>query len=275
MRFVMPALLALSLGAVSGNAADPSGPVTCMERATKDPRPTCKVVYGKLDALLAAKDWNGLGQALAPTSDFDTFTATLDWLQERVISGRGGFFVATFYARNLWLIGNSDKVEDPAKDLRMTAAMMTLYAFILIRVDGLESQDPSSPSHRLDQLIEQRGEVFRFLASKPKDVRDHVISNAVSMDRMLAPHREHNDDTLCNAGMTAMMSGLMSGQQREAPTPPGHIGKTIEVLPSPAWKPAFVAPEIYEPAKAKARAELQQTVEAFVDAMATADPRAQ
>lgn len=270
---LLAALLAAAVTVFPAYGADEQarqGIATCMSRPGAIPGPKCKPVFDKLNGLLAAKDWSGLGRALAFGSDGDENMALLDWQQETLTSGRGGFFVSMSYARNLWLIGSSQNVEDVGKDLRMSSAMITLYTFIIVRVDGLECQDATSPGHRMDQLIQQLGEVFRFLASKPKDVRDRVISNAVTMDRLLAPHRDHNDDCLCGAGMMGMFAGLMGGTQREVATPPGGVGRTIEVSPPPAWKPAYVAPEVYEPAKAKARADMQKTIEEFIDGIAEA-----
>ena len=270
---LLPALVAAALAALPAYGADEQakpGMATCLSVPGAIPGPKCKPTFDKLNALLDAKDWGGLVRALSFGSDGEENMALLDWQQDAITSGRGGLLVSLAYARNLWLVGSSQNAEDPARDLRMSSAMITLYAFILIRVDGLECQDSTSPSHRMDQLVQQQKDVLLFLASKPKEARDHVISNAVAMEKLLAPHREHNDELLCNGGMLAMMAGLMGGQQREVPTPPGHVGKTTDVVPPAGWKPAFLAPEVYEPAKAKARDDLQKTVEAFVDVMVKA-----
>src|ERR1700721_196553 len=49
-----------------------------------------------LDAMVAARDWHGLGAALSQASDQASLTRALDWLQAQVAAG-GGFMIALLY----------------------------------------------------------------------------------------------------------------------------------------------------------------------------------
>lgn len=225
-----------------------------------------------LDRLLASKNWVGLADALSPDQPKEKFGVSTVWALAQVRAGRGGFFLTTFASRNLWLGGNLVQVEDPQSDPRVGAAAIALYAVIVISVDGTECADATSPTARFDQLIQQRGAVFQFLASRPEAVRDLAIRSAIKMDRDIGSKRPHHDEMLCNFGMTGMMAEVQSGQAHEVPNTTGHVGKTVDATPPPGWKPKFVQASVYEPAKAKVRATLQEQLETMVATIVKSKP---
>ncbi len=217
-----------------------------------------------LDHLLASKDWTGLAKALSIDQPKEKLGISTVWGLAEVRAGRGGFFLTTFVSRDLWLSGNLMQVEDPQNDPRVGAAAMALYAVTVIRVDGTECADATSPTARFDQLLQQRNTVFRFLAAQPEEVRSAAISMAIAMDRDIGPKRPHQDVMLCNFGMDGMMAAMQSGTAHEVPNTSGHVGKTVDATPPPGWKPKFVQASVYEPAKAKVRASLQEQLEDLV-----------
>ena len=67
--------------------------------------------------------------------------------------------------------------------------------------------------------------------------------------------------------MAAVMAGFGAGREHEIPNPGGYYGKTVDVSPPPDWKPKFLPPQAYEPAKEKARANMRQSLEKLIEAM--------
>ena len=215
----------------------------------------------ELDALLAARNWNGLEAAFSrplvkEQITNDLISRRLNWLKARIDAG-GGFFLAMFYARDLWGIGNALKVDDPNKDLRSTAALISLYAYEVIVIDGFKCEDRSAPSNRATQLFMKRATDFEFLRRQQPDIRSKIVDGAIVLEQRTAPLRT-NDDLLCGGGLDEMRAGLERGKQQEVPTPEGHIGKTIAVTPPPDWAPKFVSPNVYRTMQDKARAEMRE-----------------
>ena len=103
---------------------------------------------GDLDTLLEARDWNRLGAALLP-HDLASMRRVLDWLHVKLDNG-AGFMVAYAYMRNLWVTGNA------LKDPRVTAAMIALYAYELILIDGAKCDDRTAPRNRAHQLLTKK-----------------------------------------------------------------------------------------------------------------------
>ena len=81
-----------------------------------------------LDALLLAKKWNELAAALSRAKSPASVVRMMDWLQSRLAAG-GGSLLGFIYAKDLWDLGEAQKVEDPNKDLRITAGLITLYTY--------------------------------------------------------------------------------------------------------------------------------------------------
>jgi hypothetical protein len=211
-----------------------------------------------LDALLAAQNWNELGAALSRPYTKDEIKRKLNWLKTRMENG-AGFLVPLLYARDLWVLGNSLKVDDPAKDMRVSAAMISLYAYELIAIDGLKCEDSSAPSHRATQLFGARAATLAFLKQQPPDLKSKIVDIAIALEQKTAPLRK-DDDLICRDGMNQMRAGLERGKQQEIPTPEGHIGKTIAVTPPADWVPKFVAPDVYRPLQDKARASMRENL---------------
>jgi hypothetical protein len=217
-----------------------------------------------LDALLAARNWNGLAAALGRPAIGETFGRKLNWLKARTLDGTGGFLVAFFYSGDLWAAGNSLKIDDPAKDLRAVAGLFALYSYELISIDGAKCEDVSAPSNRATQLFTKRPTTFAFLKNLPSEVKLKVIDLAIAMERKTAPMRK-DDDLLCRDGLDQMKAGLERGAQQEVPTQPGHIGKTIAVTAPPDWVPKFVSPAVYGPMQDKARSEMREKLLKIVE----------
>lgn len=236
-------------------------------RAQNLPSKQQPVPVQQLDQLYLQKDWNRLGAALYPGPDQDAFSKSVQWLQKKVDSG-GNFFMAMLLARDYWDISKATNVadtdlDDVDRDPRMTAGMLSLYAYAQIEIDGAECGDATSVSHRMDQLIQTRSETFRYLASRPPAVRERMADIAISLEKKTAPLRGHQDELLCGSGMAMFMAG---GHQQEAPTPAGQFGKTFLVSPPAGWKPPFLSPDGYKPKQVQLRANLKIAMLKLLDA---------
>lgn len=215
----------------------------------------------ELDALLEARDWKRLSPALMALSsprDAASFARVADWLKGKLLSG-AGFLVAYVYMRDLWAAGNGLNVDDPKNDLRVSAGMIALYAFELIVIDGAKCEDRSAPDNRVHQLLSLNAATFSFLKSRPAELKENLVTTALAFEKKTAPMRR-DDDLLCRDGMDQMKAGLERGTQREVPTPPGHIGRTVDVTPPPDWAPKFVPPQTYVPIQSGARATMRETL---------------
>ena len=94
-----------------------------------------------LDALLLAKKWNDLGSALSRAKSPESVARKLDWLESRLEVG-GGSLLGFIYAKDLWEIGEAQKVDDPNHDLRLTAGLITLYTYELIAISEAKDFTP-------------------------------------------------------------------------------------------------------------------------------------
>lgn len=211
-----------------------------------------------LDAMLAAQNWQGLGAALSQPGNPQSVPRAMNWLKTRIDNG-GGFFLTLLYARDLWAMGSSLKIDEPSKDLRLTAGMISLYSYELIVIDGAKCEDQTAPGHRLDQLIMSRAATFAYLKNQTPELKGKIVDLAVALEKKTAPLRK-DDDLICRGGLQQMQAGLQSGKQHEVATPPGQIGKTVAVEPPPNWVPKFVSPNIYKPAQDKARSDMRATL---------------
>jgi len=208
-----------------------------------------------LDALLAARDWNKLGMVLSRPTDAASFGRRLNWLHSRIDAG-GGSLLPQLFARDLWVVGIQQNVDDPTKDLRLTAGMMTLYSYELDVIDGAKCEDHSAPGHRIDQLMVNRAATFKYLQALPEYQKDNVVNIAIALERKTAPLRKE-DDLICRNGLEEMRAGLERGAQREVPAAAGQYGRQVEVTTPPGWTPKFVAPEVYRPLQESARSQMR------------------
>ena len=160
------------------------------------------------------------------------------------------------YAKDLWDIGEAQKVDDPNKDLRLTAGLITLYTYELIAIDGAKCADHSAPSHRVDQLLMNNAPALAYLKAQPQEFKDKVVDLAIAMEKKTAPLRKL-DDLLCRSGLEEMQAGIAAGKTREVPTPPGQVGKTVEVDPPADFAPRLLTPQSYLPDQERARANMK------------------
>ena len=211
-----------------------------------------------LDALLLAKKWNDLGSALSRAKIPESVARKLDWLQSRLEVG-GGSLLGFIYAKDLWDIGEAQKVNDPNQDLRLTAGLITLYTYELIAIDGAKCADHSAPGHRVDQLLMNNAPGLAYLKAQPQALKDKIVDLAIAMEKRTAPLRKL-DDLLCRSGLEEMQAGLAAGKTREVPTPPGQVGKTVEVEPPADFAPRLLTPQSYLPDQERARANMKATL---------------
>jgi len=212
----------------------------------------------ELDGLLLAKKWNDLAAALSRAKSPGSIIRMLDWLRSRLDAG-GGSLLGFIYAKDLWDLGEAQKVDDPNKDLRVTAGLITLYTYELIAIDGAKCADHSAPGHRVDQLLMNNAPALAYLKAQPPELKAKVVDLAIAMEKMTAPLRKL-DDLLCRSGLEEMQAGIAAGKTREVPTPPGQIGKTVEVDPPADFAPRLLTPQSYLPDQEKARANMKATL---------------
>jgi hypothetical protein len=217
-----------------------------------------------LDAMLAGRKWNDLGATLSRPLPPDEITRKLNWLKTRMVNG-AGFFVPLLYARDLWSIGSTLKEGDPNKDMRLSAAMISLYTYELIVIDGFKCEDRSAPGNRVTQLFKSRAAALTFLKQQPADVKSKIIDTAIALEQKTAPLRK-DDDLVCRDGLDQMRTGLERGTQQEVPTPEGHFGRTIAVTPPVDYAPKFVTSDVYHPLQDKARADMRDRLSKLVGA---------
>ncbi len=212
----------------------------------------------ELDGLLLAKKWNDLGAALSRAQSPDAVVRMLDWLRSRLDAG-GGSLLGFIYAKDLWDIGEAQKVDDPGKDRRITAGLITLYTYELIAIDGAKCADHSAPSHRVDQLLMNNAPALAYLKAQPQELKAKVVDLAIAMEKKTASLRKL-DDLLCRGGLEEMQAGIAAGRTREVPTPPGQVGKSVEVDPPADFAPRLLTPQSYLPDQERARANMKATL---------------
>jgi hypothetical protein len=211
-----------------------------------------------LDALWAARKWNDLGDALSHSDSAASFSKGMDWLHTRLDAG-GGLMLGLLYARDLWIVGKSQNIADPAKDTRMTAGMITLYTYEIIVIDGAKCEDKSAPGHRLEQLLVARRETLAYLKQQPQEWKTSVVNIAIAFEKKTANLRRE-DDLICRGGLEEYRVAMEKGTQHEVPNTDGHYGKTVDARPPADWVPNFVAPAVYQPLQEKARTDMRASL---------------
>jgi hypothetical protein len=214
-----------------------------------------------LDALLAKRDWNGLGAALSGPISPDAIAKRMGWLQARIDTG-GGLLLAEIYARDLWFVGNAAKT-DGYRDLRLTAGLMSLYSYELIVLDGVKCADRTAPIRRLQQLNAARADTMDFLKKQSPAMKDRIVEVAVALERKTAPLRA-DDDLICRGGTAEMKAGLEQGEKQEVTPAPGQA-KRVVVTPPEGWTPPMVTAEVYEPLRETARAGMRDGLRKFIN----------
>ena len=219
----------------------------------------------ELDALWAARKWDDLGGALSNPDSAATFSRGMDWLHTRLDAG-GGLMLGLLYARDLWIVGKSQNVADPAKDMRMTAGMITLHTYEIILIDGSKCEDSSAPGHRLEQLLSARRGTLAYLKQQSPEWKATVVNVAIAFENKTAKLRR-DDDLICRGGLEEYRVGLERGTQheRQLPSSEGYVGKTVDVRPPPDWVPNFVPPAVYQPLQEQERRDMRATLLLLID----------
>jgi hypothetical protein len=216
----------------------------------------------QLDALAAARNWNAIGTAIKSANDAESLKRAMEWLSTRLMSG-GGSFLGFVYAPRLWGYGNALRVDDPARDLRVTAGMIVLYTYELIVIDGAKCADRTAPGSRITQLFAQNSAALAYLTTKPDDVKAKVIEVAIAFEKRTSPLRK-DDDLLCRSGMEEMKAGLDAGTQQEVTGQTNRYGRTVAVEALPGNVPRFLPPETYQPIQQRARSEMAAQLRSII-----------
>lgn len=228
----------------------------------------------ELDQLLSQKQYLKLGQALQQANDFNSISLNMNWQRLRLQAGASSF-VNYGYMFSLFRLGASvpdaslPEEKKSAAELKKTAVVILLYTYELITLDGTKCKDVSAPERHLQTLFKTFGYVLSFAASLSDADVDMVVKAALRMEHLTAPWRG-NDDFLCRGGVAELQSGVQKGTVREVPTPPGSVGKTMEVTPDPAYQPEFVDRDIWKPKQDQIRATMPATLAKVV---ASAKPK--
>ena len=212
--------------------------------------------HAAMNQLYDAKDWGGLVTELAQPKDPVQQRQNLSWLETKTETG-ASFLIALSYANYLWQYGEMEKVDDPKTDLRVEAAMISLYVYELILIDGAACQDYSAPQSRFDQYVSQRRDTLRFIKTLTPEWQEKIVDQAIALEKQTAPRREPLDEILCRGGMDEMMAGLEAGKTEELPPQPGYVGKQVGVSAPPGWKPKFLPAGTYLPVQAQKRAQMR------------------
>ena len=245
---------------IAGGLLHPLGPLRAQGKLASSSLPP----DSELDALFASQNWSALASALKTPANIDDLVRGANWLRPKVYEGAGGLTLALVYSNDLWTFGRSMKVEDPNKDLRLSSAMMSLYAYELIAIDGFKCEDQSAPIARLNNYIKGRSEAWVYLNALPVDRRTAIIDASLDLERKTASVRK-NDDQICRGGMAEIRAGLERGKQQNAPKNPGEVGTTVNVAAPPDWTPSFLPSEKYLPLQDKARADMRERLIKFLE----------
>jgi hypothetical protein len=244
---VLPLILAALLSAASPALAQPR------DAATDD----------RLDPMLAARDWKGLETVLTQPAPLPTRVRQLNWLQRQVDRG-GNFYVAQFYAQNLWAMAQADPKR---ANLRQTASEMLLYAAALVRVDGAVCADGSAPDRRLQQVLRWQAPVLRATRAVPQQRKAAAVAAAIALERKTAPRRQAQDETLCQGGDAGLLAGLeAAGATFEIIPTPGQTNsampqpRQLAITPPRGGKPSFRQQRVYQPEQVVIRRHLPQTL---------------
>ena len=235
-----------------------------------------------LDLLLTNKQYDQLGEALSYRHGDETFR-NMNWEKDKLLQGASAYIsfvyvfdlrlaasVAALNAERLASLNASISAREAkrAVELEEDAALVLLYVFELVAIDGMKCQDVTAPAHRRDQLFQIYADVWTDIAEMPKDRRTRLIAAAIDIEQRTASLRA-DDDFLCRNGIEERRAALAKNAntpltQTQQPSAPG---KTVEVLVDPDYQPKFLAPEVSLPKQAEIRAampkRLPQMIERF------------
>jgi hypothetical protein len=227
-------------------------------------KPALPANAAELDALLSQRNYVKLNQ-IFNTDKFDEATLNMNWQQARLPVG--GTFVALAFIVSLDRIGTAAG-DVRGAEVKKTAIMLLLYTYQLILIDGQRCKDVSAPGHRNDQLLTGFPNFKKSIPALSDEEMDKLTKMAIQMEGLTAPRRD--DDYLCRGGMTEIQSGLAKygdNATREVPTPPGGIGKTMEIKTDPDFKPEFLGKEVWSPKQAELRAKMPDILKNLVSGL--------
>jgi hypothetical protein len=219
----------------------------------------------ELDKLLSQREYAKLNQIFS-TDKFDDAVLNMNWQQARLPVG--GTFLSIAFMASL------DRVSTALGDVRgaetrKTAILLLLYTYELILIDGQRCKDVSAPGHRKDQLLMGFPNFRKSIPALSDEDMDKLLKMAIQMEGLTAPMR-NDDDYLCRGGLTEIQAGLKKygdNSLREVPTPPGGLGKTMEVKTDPDFKPEFLAKDIWLPKQAEFRAKMPDILKNLVSGL--------
>ena len=202
----------------------------------------------------------------------DAIALDLNWEQSRLFDGAG--FVVTYgYMNALWRLAQMLPVADRG-GIEGSAAMVFLYNYILIAVDGVRCGDATAPVHRRDQLLQDNRAIVTYLANLPVEARMRLASVAVGLERATS-HVRRNDPVLCRGGMAEIIAGLQAQGSKPLPTvpaAPGSPGDTVLVPPIATYTPSFIDEATAGPKQDAIRQALPETLTRWLQAPATGSP---
>ena len=203
----------------------------------------------------------------------------MNWLVYRQRTG-GGYLVAKLYTSALWTLGESleraGRSDGPL--LKRSAVTEASYALAVSIVDSAQCGDPTAPSNRTQETLNQLRPIFLYGQGLPDETRQRLIAGVLNLERVVAPLRE-NDDALCRGGMAETLDALQAmekaGKKPEARTVPGYYGKTVDVPVDGSYRPQFIPTSAWHPRRDQARETLQEVITNVLTPAAAANPNPQ
>jgi hypothetical protein len=227
----------------------------------KDPLPPNAAELG---ALLSQRNYTELGHLFRNTNKLDEIWLNMNWQKSMVLWGASAFM-------NFAYIADLDRVstalgEARGVETRKMAAMIWLYTYELILIDGAKCKDVSAPGHRKDQLLTTFPNVVKSIQTFSDDEIDAITKTSLKIEGFTA-RRRADDDFLCRGGLAETQAALAkygNEAMREVPTPLGGLGKTMEIRTDLDYKPEFVGKETWDPKQAEVRAAMPEILSKFV-----------
>lgn len=220
----------------------------------------------ELDHMLHDGDALRLTKRLASPPAGATVDLDLNWEQARLFDG-AGLMIGLGYTARLWQVAAALPPQQ-GEGIRQSAAMMFLYSYDLIAVDGVRCGDPSAPVHRRDQLFTEYRPIFDYLRSLPIAVRMQLGTISLGIEAATAKVRK-NDPVLCRGGLDEIRAGLAAQGAKplsRRPNAPGTVGKTYAVPSPPEFAPTYVEDAVAAPKQVAARQALPAMLTQLLDA---------
>lgn len=196
------ALLALCVAAPAGLA-----------RAAQEPART-------FEALLAARDYVALGEALEREYLAGRGAAARAWQERRLREGASAY-LGFVYSRELMRAAlNAPARQQPA--LREKAALVALYTMAVLTIDGPRCADPSAPVRRSEQLFDLAEQAYAWAAALPRARRERLIDRALELEQATAALRDR-DDFICLGGAEDLAEAMQDPRTRVEEKPGGGL----------------------------------------------------